>query len=128
MTATCFPGPLATFSPTASNKVISGTYSGTTIGVFRLPTDPLYYATLTIQNVVSGSRYRVTRADTGAELATGTGGGSDIVIAGIPCYANPMLVDIKIRNASGATKYKPFETAAYIYKTGGSSYVIQQVD
>jgi hypothetical protein len=81
-----------------------------------------------LQNVVASSRYRIKRNDTGAELATGIGGGSDIVIADVPCYTNPMLVNITVRNASGATKYKPFETAAYIYKTGGAAYVIQQVD
>lgn len=109
-----------------SNRVHQGDYHS--FGVARLPTDPRYYADLVLQNVVAGSRYRVTRNDTGAELATGTGGGSDITISNIPCYTNPMLVDIMIRNASGATKYKPFATAAYIYKTGGSAYVIQAVD
>ena len=120
------PFPSFTLSPASSATIWPSLKCS--LGVQRLPTDPLYYADLTLQNVVSSSRYRVTRADTGAELATSTGGGSDIVIADVPCYANPMLVNISVRNASGATKYKPFETAAYIYKTGGSAYIIQQVD
>ena len=127
MTTRALPHGHGTIVAVATNR-IQPTPTPCSFGVFRLPTDPLYYATLTLQNVVASSRYRVTRADNGDELATGTGGGSDIVLSSIPCYSNPMLVNIKIRNASGVTKYKPFETSAYIYKTGGSAYIIQTVD
>jgi len=112
--------------PNNSSKTMSGPFGA--IGTHRKPTDPLYYAALTIQNAVANTRYRVTRAATGDQIATGTGGGGDITVTPIACYANPMLVNIRLRNASGATKYKPFETSAYIYKTGGSAYVIQVVD
>ena len=126
MTTAVIPSPFGTVAPTASNRFVSNVNG--IVGAFRLPTDPLYYATMTLQNVVSGSRYRVTRNDTGAELTTGTGGGADIVLSGLPAYANPMLCNISVRNASGATKYKPVSTAAYLYKTGGSSYIVQVVD
>lgn len=33
---------------------------GVTDGVFRLPTDPLYFSTLTLSGIVVGSRYIVT--------------------------------------------------------------------
>ena len=105
--------------------------AGGSIGVFRLPTDPLFYATLTLRNVVAGSRYRVTRADTGAELATGVASGTglvDVVVSGVSCFANPQEVDITVRNASGATKYKIFNTAAFVAKSGGEAYILQIED
>ena len=130
MPNTVLPIPGSAVGPTTSNRIVqSSTGSGllASVGWFRLPTDALFYADLVLQNVIANSRYRVTRNDTGAELATGTGGG-DITISGVPCYDNPMLVKIMIRNASGATKYKPFEASAYIYKTGGAAYILQIED
>jgi hypothetical protein len=110
---------------------VSPMLHGHIVGVFRLPTDPLFYADLTLRNVVAGSRYRVTRADTGAELATGLVSGSglvDQVISGVACYANPQQVNITVRNASGTPKYKIFDTAAFITKSGASAYIIQIQD
>jgi len=97
-------------------------------GVFRLPTDPLFYADLTLENIVVGSRYRVTRASNGEELATGVAASTTEVISGVPAYSNPMLIDITVRNASGTPAYRIFDTAAYLYKTGGSAYILQQLD
>lgn len=98
------------------------------VGRLPLPTDPLFYADLTLQNIVVGSRYRITRNDTGAELATGVAGASPLTISGIPCFANPMQVDITVRNASGSTKYKVLDTAAFMAKTGASAYISQIPD
>ena len=98
------------------------------VGVFRLPTDPLFYADLTLENIVAGSRYRVTRHSTGEELAQGVAASATEVIAGVPAYSNPMLIDITVRNASGTPTYKIFDTAAYLYKEGGSAYLLQQLD
>lgn len=101
------------------------------LGVFRLPTDPLFYANLTLNNMVAGSRYRVTRHDNGNELATGVAAGSglvDVVLTGVACFANPAQVDITVRNASGSPAYRVFDTAAFIPKSGTSAYVLQQLD
>jgi hypothetical protein len=120
------PDTVNAFAPAQSGRVESvGSYG---VGVFRLPTDPLFYASLTLQNIVVGSRYRVTRRDNGQELATGVAASSTVVIAGVPCYANPMLVNITVRNASGTPTYKIFDTSAYISKSGGSAYILQQLD
>ena len=89
---------------TASSGRINGTPFGS-IGVFRLPTDPLFYADLTLENIVVGSRYRVTRTSTGAQLATGVAAATTTVLVGLPCFANPMQVSITIRNASGSPVY-----------------------
>jgi len=125
------PSPYLSLSPAQSNRMApsNGVKS---LGVTKLPTDPLYYADLVLQNVVANTRYRITRRDTGAQLAVGITGSSpsvdDITLSALPAYTNPMLMDIRLRNASGATKYKPFETSAYLYRTGGSAYIIQVVD
>ncbi len=113
----------------SSGKIASSL--GTSLGVFRLATDPLYTATLTLRNVVAGSRYRITRTDTGAELATGVAGGSglvDVVLSGVAAYANPQQVDITVRNASGTPTYKVFNTSAFLPKSGAEAYILQLVD
>lgn len=110
-------------------REVSAWFGG--VGRLKLATDPLFFATLTLRNILAGSRYRVTRADTGAELAAGLVAGSgnvDEVISGVECYANPQEVDITVRNASGATKYKVFDTAAFIDRAGGEAYILQIED
>ena len=94
----------------------------------RLPTDPLFYADLTLENIVVGSRYRVTRRSTGAELAIGVAGSTSEVLAGLPCFTNPMQVDITVRNASGSPAYRVFDTSAFMVKAGASAYILQQAD
>jgi hypothetical protein len=123
VTTACIPSPDVTLVPAHSNQIASNTLCS--LGVARQPTDPLFYATLILQNVVADSRYRVTRADNNDQLATGVAAGGDVVITSVPAYDNPMLVDIVVRKASASPLYKPVETSAYLYKTGGSSYVIQ---
>jgi hypothetical protein len=112
--------------PSPTGKML-GTAQGS-IGAMRSPTDPLFYAALTLQNIVVGSRYRVTRHDTGDQLATGVAAASSEIIASVPCFANPMQVNIMVRNASGGTRYKPFTTAAFLNASGASAYILQQLD
>lgn len=127
MTVAVIPGLGVVHAGAQSNRVISSLNAG--LGVFRLPADPLFYATLTLRNVIDASRYRVTRADTGALLATGAASGTgDVVLTGVACYANPQEVDITVRNASGSTKYKVFDTTAFISRSGGEAYILQQQD
>jgi hypothetical protein len=113
--------------PAQSGRV-QASHFGATAGVFRLPTDPLFYADLTLLNIVVGSRYRITRNDTSAELATGVASSTAETAFGLACYANPMRVDITVRNASGSTKYRVFDTSAFMVKAGTSAYILQQPD
>lgn len=101
------------------------------IGVFRLPTDPLFYADLVLRNIVAGSRYRITRADTGAELATGVAAGSglvDVTISSVACYANPQTVDITVRQGTSTPKYQPYAAQTEIAKSGGLAFISQIQD
>lgn len=123
---TAIPFHWGSIGPTPSAKMLGASQGS--IGAMRLPTDPMFYATLTLQNIIVGSRYRVTRNDIGVQLATGVAASSTEVLASIPCFANPMQVDISVRNASGSPKYKPFETAAFMISAGASAYILQQLD
>jgi hypothetical protein len=101
------------------------------IGANRLPTDPLFFADLTLRNIVAGSRYRITRSDTGAELATGVASGSglvDVVVSGVSCFSNPQLVTVVVRKASEAPKYVPYEAQTEISKSGGLAFIAQIPD
>ncbi len=124
-----FGTPYGSFAPSSRGKMQAVWTGG--VGANRLPTDPLFFANLTLRNVVAGSRYRITRSDTGTELATGVASGSglvDVVVSGVPCFSNPQQVAITVRNASGTIKYKVFDTAAFISKSGGEAFILQQED
>jgi hypothetical protein len=97
-------------------------------GVFRLPTDPLFYADLVLQGIVSGSRYRVTKADDDTELATGEAGSTTVTLSGLPVYANPMLVKITVRKGTTAPKYQPLDTYAHMTRGSVSAFISQIPD
>lgn len=127
MTTQVFLHPRLSYAPASRGKIVSAG-PAPSLGVFRLPTDPMFFANLTLENIVVGSRYRITRADTGAELATGVAASTSEVVSGVPAYANPMLVNITVRKASGSPNYKIFDSAAYLVKAGTSAYILQQLD
>lgn len=121
--------PNLIYIPATRGKVSPSCY-GLTNGVFRLPTDPVFYADFTLTNVVVGSSYWIAEsADLTNVLASGTAGASTVVVSGMASYSTPtMLVTIRIRYSSGGTVYTPFETQAYHSKSGAGSYIIQTLD
>lgn len=123
------PSGFGVILPAPSGRL--GSVGGVTAGAFRLSTDPLFYADLVLRNVIAGSRYRVTRADTGAELASGVVAGSGLVnetISGVACYANPQAVNVIVRQGTSAPKYLPYSGQTEIAKSGGVMFVAQQLD
>jgi hypothetical protein len=120
------PLPDGAQMPTGSGQMAPNPIGA--IGAFRLPTDPIYFFTLTLENIVVGSRYRVTRHSTGAELAAGIATSTTEVIAGVPAYSSGMLMDVTVRNASGTPTYKIFDSAAFASPDGAGVYVLQQLD
>lgn len=124
-----FGTPYGSISTTDRGRMQA--HFGISVGAARLPTDPLFYAALTLNNIVAGSRYRVTRHSNGAELAIGLVAGSglvDEVITGIPCFSNPMQVDVAVRQGTAPPKYQPFSTSAFMVKAGSSAYIAQVLD
>lgn len=122
------------FDTTAIDSTESVGLVGRIIAHERLPTDPIYVANLTLQNVSGGSRYWVANAANLSQvLATGTVAGSedlsyDEVIPSVPAYSSNFLLEIRVRNASGVIKYQPFKTFIPHSVAGASAYVIQTQD
>jgi hypothetical protein len=100
-----------------------------------LPTDVVGSMTLTLTNVVVGSRYRIERQGDGS-LATPTGNaegvaGASTVTITLDYYAGGSAnndLRIKVRKGSSAPKYQPFETLATIAAGAQSVYVAQVAD
>ena len=121
------PNPLGTLSPAARAK-LAPTWHGIAIGVFRRSSDPLFFMSVTLDNIVVGSRYRITRASDGLELATGVVATSPEVVNGVPAFSSGMLTDITVRKSSGSPNYKIFDTAVFANPLGVSAYILQQLD
>lgn len=110
----------------------TGTGAGKPFAIWqqlRLPTDPLFYAAITLQNIVVGSRYWIAQAsDLTNVLASGVAGETTVELTNLPAYQNPMLVEVRIRKASSPVKYKPFVTYGYLVRGGIIVYCAQQED
>ena len=94
----------------------------------RHPSDVLFTSTLSIQNAVVGSRYWIARAVNEAVIDSGTVVSSSFEVGNIAVYENPMLVKIRLRNSSGASRYVPYETYAYVGRSGATAYISQILD
>lgn len=127
MTTTCIPFGLITSIPSARGKY-AGMGNGCTVGAVRLPTDPLYYAALTLNNIAVGSRYRAVRDSDGTLLAEGEATGGTQVLSNLPGYETQMLTRVTVRKGTSAPKYQPGDFYGYLTKTGGSVYVAQIPD
>jgi hypothetical protein len=96
----------------------------------RLPSDPLFFAPVTLQNIVVGSRYRLEYND-GSDwqlLAQGEAATTTVELSDIPAYSNPMLIRVRVRKASSAPKYAPLTTFGYLTRDGVNIYIAQQLD
>lgn len=93
-----------------------------------LATDSPGNTSLTLQNVVSGSRYRVEDTNLSDALVTeGNAAGGDIVLS-VPYYTSPHTFRIKVRKGTSAPKYQPFEILSVVTSSGASVYVSQVSD
>lgn len=97
-------------------------------GVHRLPTDPIGTHALTLLNVVVGSRILIRdQADTSTfydQIAA-----TSTVVIPLSVYASGSPLNdcrIRIRKASAAPFYQPYETLATLY-TGASSIYVNQL-
>lgn len=90
-----FPDSYLTVVPAETGRVAHTLYGAN--GAFRLPTDPLGFATVTFDGVNANSEIRVFRTSTGAELAGVELCDADHVLV-FPVYASPSNVTIRIVN------------------------------
>ena len=104
-------------------------YANCAVAIERLPTDPLFYATITLQNIVVGSRYWLAQASNLSNiLAEGDAASTSVVLSSIPAYANPMLVEVRVRKGGTSPEYKPLKTYGYLGREGVSIYIAQTED
>lgn len=83
--------------------------------------------TITLSNVVVGSRYYIYNTDTSTLLTSGTASSSTVeyTSTGIP---NGTTLLVRVRKSSAATKYLPYETQAIVASLAASVYVSQVED
>jgi hypothetical protein len=83
--------------------------------------------TITLQNVVAGSRYWIYNTDSSTLLTSGVAAGSTVTYEAnnLPNGTN---LKIRVRYASTGTKYLPFETNAITSNLAANVYISQVVD
>lgn len=100
---------------------------GSSISHMRAPTDPYYLAPVYVKNMVVGSRWMLgyDNAGTFTELDSGTAASTDFTIPGVAAYGAPFLIELRVRNASSVTKYKPGNFFTYHNADGATIFVSQ---
>lgn len=116
------------YAPMSSNRV--ATISSVPFyGVCRLPTDPLFFSDVTLENIAVGSRYEIALASNPTiVLGSGTASATTTVVEALSVYTNPQLLRIRVRKSSDGTKYFPLETFAYQDREGAAAYISQVED
>ena len=100
------------------------------IGVCRLATDSIGNFTLTLNNVVIGSRIHIETQGDGTTLHDSVADSADETIV-LSAYASGSPYNdlrIKVRKASSGTTYQPWETLATAVVSSNSIYVSQIPD
>lgn len=112
-----------TTNTTAITSFYLVTTSTTTTQAYQYSLD---LSTITLTNVVVGSMYEIYDITSLTTLATGTAGSSTVNITAVA--SNNDTIRIRVRKASTATKYIPFETQTTIANLSASVYVSQIAD
>jgi hypothetical protein len=82
---------------------------------------------IVLTNVVSGSTYYVYKTSDSSLLGSGTASGSTVTITDV-AYVTDFGITVRVRKASAATKYIPFETQATVKSTGADVFIGQVED
>ena len=102
---------------------------GPVIGRMRLPTDPIGVFTLTLTNIVIGSRIHIETQGDGTTLHDSVADATATISLSAYASGSPYnALRIKVRKASSAPTYKPFETLATAIVGAQSIYVGQIAD
>jgi len=125
MTTAVSPSMMHSISGVNTSSVVPGHWN---THVERDPTDAVFLASVQIKNAVIGSTYRLMQEATGALLAQGTISSDPETIANIPAYSPGMLMELRLRNSSGSTRYLPLKTYVAHAVSGAVFYVVQTED
>ena len=110
--------------------LVPANVGGLSLGVSRWPTDPIGTFSLTLTNIVIGSRIHIEAQGDGTALHDSVADTANETInlstyaAGSPYNA----LRIKVRKGTGSPTYKPFETLATAIVGAQSIYVGQIPD
>ncbi len=103
-----------------------GVYAGQ-----KLPTDAIGTHTLTLLNVVVGSRVHIETQDGATVLYDDVAAGSTVTPAAFDVYAGGSAKNdwrIRVRKGSSGTTYRPYETLTTVSVGAQSIYVSQIQD
>ena len=122
------PTPHLQLFPLGRGNVVD--LGGFAFGVCRLPTDPIGTFSLTLTNVVIGSRIHIETQGDGTTLYDLVADATDETIT-LSAYASGSpynALRIKVRKGTGSPTYKPFETLTTAIVGAQSIYVGQIPD
>ena len=120
-------GPM-TFSGIQDGR--SRSFGPLAVAINRMPTDPIGMFSLTLTNVVIGSRIHIETQGDGTTLHDSVADATDEMIT-LSAYASGSAYNalrIKVRKGTGSPTYKPFETLATAIVGAQSIYVGQIAD
>jgi hypothetical protein len=90
--------------------------------------NPISFANVTLENIVSGSRWAVFKTSTGSVLDSGTAAATTVTSALIEKVAD-FTITVRVRkDSSGGARYLPFETNATFTGAGARVWVSQVPD
>ena len=118
------------FDYDTSLKPVLSVCGMTSFSVQRFPTDPIGTFSLTLTNVVVGSRIHIETQGDGTTLHDSVADATDETIS-LSAYTsgNPYnALRIKVRKGTGSPTYKPFETLATAIVGAQSIYIGQIAD
>jgi len=109
-----------------TSKSINSGWSG--ISILRQAGDAYFYANVVIHDAVIGSRYwLVDNDDYSVVLASGLISSDLETITNVPSYKSPMILYLRLRNASSEPKYLQYEAISPHSKTGVDFYCRQKI-
>jgi len=123
-----FPfGPWASLVSVDSSE--SADYASGVVAIARGPNDPAFVGDVTIRGAVVGSRWWMADdSDHSKVLSTGVIASDPEVVPSVPSYSSGMVILLRLRKASSAPYYKPFEAKQPHSSTGITFYVAQELD
>lgn len=116
---------LVSAAETFSTSLLTAGWQSVDVGV-TFSIDELAYPTISISGMVSGSRYRVERQDTGALVFGGIADGSGAASYEYTVGDTPVGLTLKVRKASSDPRYKPYEVD-FTLTSGGASIPVSQI-
>lgn len=90
---------------------------------------PSSLVTVTLRNIVTGSRYLVYRGtDPQDAIASGTASGATVSISGVAFDVDETITVVARKNSSGSARYQPFQGQGLLTESGADIFITQIED